>query len=166
MLWVVSSSFTRLSLLCFYYRLIDHINFRRYKFILHIVVIISVLFFFAYVITLSLACRPLSMLWSNDYNPVCFDLGKFLFTVTIINTILELVVAILPVPVIFTMQMSKGQQWSVACLLSLGVLTTSVGCVRTFFVYKALISSDDIVWWSEPHFITSEVENSVALVSF
>jgi hypothetical protein len=106
------------------------------------------------------------MLWSNDYNPVCFDLGKFLFTVTIINTILELVVAILPVPVIFTMQMSKGQQWSVACLLSLGVLTTSVGCVRTFFVYKALISSDDIVWWSEPHFITSEVENSVALVSF
>src|ERR1700753_118525 len=132
MLWVVSSSFTRLSLLCFYYRLIDHINFRRYKFILHIVVIISVLFFFAYVITLSLACRPLSMLWSNDYEPVCFDLGKFLFTVTIINTVLELVVAILPVPVIFTMQMSKGQQWSVACLLSLGVLTTSVGCVRTF----------------------------------
>jgi hypothetical protein len=164
MFWAVSSSFTRLSLLCFYYRLIEHINLRRYRFVLHLVVIISVLFFLAYITALSLVCIPLYNFWSSDIHAKCFNLGTFLFSVTIVSTCLELVIALLPVPIIFTLQMNKSQQWSVACLLSLGVLTTGVGCVRTFLVYKALISSDDLVWWSEPHFISSEVENSVALV--
>ena len=73
--------------------------------------------------------------------------------------------ALLPLPVILNLRLDKRQRWSVVCLLSLGVLTAVVGCVRTYFVYKALVVTLDVVWWAEPHWIASEVENAVALVS-
>jgi hypothetical protein len=82
----------------------------------------------------------------------------------VINTCMESLVAILPIPVIFNLQMEK--RWSVLSLLSLGFLVTIVGCVRTYFVWKGFLDTYDITWWSEQHWICSEVENDLALVCF
>jgi hypothetical protein len=123
------------------------------------------MFNFAYLITLAAACQPIASLWSDNLHPKCIHLGIFLFTCSCITTFLELVMALLPLPVILNLRLDKRQRWSVVCLLSLGVLTAVVGCVRTYFVYKALVVTLDVVWWAEPHWIASEVENAVALVS-
>ena len=88
-----------------------------------------------------------------------------MFIMSIINTTMELVIALLPIPVVFTLQMSRRQRWSVISVLSLGVLVFLVGCVRTFYVYKCLLDTWDITWWTGPHWICSEVENNVAIVS-
>jgi hypothetical protein len=77
---------------------------------------------------------------------------------------MEFFVAILPIPVIFDLRMEKRQRWSVISLLSLGFLVTIVGCVRCYFVWKGMLETYDITWWSEQHWICSEVENDVALV--
>jgi hypothetical protein len=84
----------------------------------------------------------------------------------IINTLLELVVAILPVPVIFRVNMDRRQRWSIISLLCLGILVTMLGIIRCWFVYHALIATDDATWWGEPHWTVSEVENNVAIVSY
>ena len=83
---------------------------------------------------------------------------------SLINTILELVVALLPVPVIFNVNMDRRQQWSIISLLCLGVLVTMLGMVRTWIVWESLIASDDATWWGGPHWTVSEVENNVAIV--
>jgi hypothetical protein len=163
-LWAASSGFTRLSLLCFYYRLTEHIFWRRYKIILHLTVAASAVFSIAYIIALCFACRPVSALWGNQLHPQCIRISDFLFITAVITTILEFVVAILPVPVIFSLEMDRNQQWSVACLLSMGILTTLAGCVRTYYVYKGWVNTYDYFWWAEPHWISSGVENSVAIV--
>jgi hypothetical protein len=156
----------RFSLLCFYYRLIDHISIRKYIWVLHTFVAISVAFLIAYVFALVFSCTPIDAYWTFPPKPgsKCIDVGAFLVSASIINTILELVTAILPIPVVLTLQMEKKQRWSVISLLSLGFLVVIIGCIRTYFVWLSLVGSWDANWWSYPQWICSEVENNVALV--
>jgi hypothetical protein len=79
------------------------------------------------------------------------------------NTFSELIVAILPIPIVFRMKMSTVQRWSILSLISLGFLVAIVGFVRTYYVWL-LFASNDLTWWSGPHWICSEVEISLAMV--
>jgi hypothetical protein len=80
------------------------------------------------------------------------------------NTFSELVVAVLPIPIVYRLKMSPKQRWSVLSLISLGFLVAIVGFVRTYYVW-VLFSSDDLTWWSAPHWICSQVEICLAMVS-
>lgn len=77
---------------------------------------------------------------------------------------MELTLALLPLPVIFSLDLTKRQRWTIASVLSLGVLIFVVGVVRTYFVYKCLLDTWDMTWWATPQWICSEVENNLALV--
>jgi hypothetical protein len=88
-----------------------------------------------------------------------------MFSITIINTILELVVAMLPIPVILSLSMKRRDRWSAISVLCLGVVVFTAGCVRCWVVYQALLGTFDSTWWSGPQWICSEVENNIALVS-
>jgi hypothetical protein len=83
---------------------------------------------------------------------------------SIVNTFLELVVALLPLPVILSVKMTARQRWSIISILCLGVLVFLLGIVRSWFVWHALIATYDATWWGGPHWTVSEVENNVALV--
>jgi hypothetical protein len=134
--------------------------------VLHLTVATSVGLSVAFIVTLFFACTPLSGAWSGELHPQCLNAGHFILATAILTTTLELIVAIIPIPVVFSLEMDRYQQWSVACLLSMGLLTTMTGAVRCHFVYKAWITSHDLFWWSEPNWIAAEVENSVAIVSY
>jgi len=85
-------------------------------------------------------------------------------TMAIMNTIMELMVALLPLPIVFSLNMSRRQRWGVVGILSLGVTVFVVGCVRCWFIYHGFLETWDISWWSGPHWTVSEVENSLALL--
>lgn len=164
-LWSASSGFTRFSLLCFYYRLVQHINWRRSTIVLHVVVVINVIFSVGNMLALCLACRPLNVLWSGELHPKCINLSNFLFSMAVATTVLEFIVAMLPVPVILTLQMDRKQKWSVAALLCMGLFTTLAGCIRNYYVWKGWFSSYDAFWTADPIWLSAEIENWVAIVS-
>jgi hypothetical protein len=85
---------------------------------------------------------------------------------SIVNTLLELVCALLPIPAVLSLQMDRKQRWGVIGVLSLGILVVLVGCVRVYFVHKTMMVSWDTSWWGEAHWITSEVENDLSLVCY
>lgn len=80
------------------------------------------------------------------------------------NTLSEALIAALPIPVLFQLRMKPDQQWAVLILLCLGFLVAVVGSVRTYYVWL-LFSNDDLTWYAGPHWICSEVEICVAMVS-
>lgn len=57
MFWIASSTSTKLSLLCFYYRLIQHVQIRRYRWVLHVFVFIVMAFTVAYIVAFCFVCR-------------------------------------------------------------------------------------------------------------
>jgi rhodopsin domain-containing protein len=114
--------------------------------------------------------RPLYAVWGfpdpSKINSVkCIHTGYFLFAVSVLNTIIELFVALLPIPVVYNLKMGQQQRLSVISILCLGLLVFLAGCVRCVFVYKSLVATWDVTWWSGPQWICSEVENNLALVS-
>jgi hypothetical protein len=101
---------------------------------------------------------------SAEY-PVCFDIGRFMFSCTVINTTLELAIALLPIPAAFHLQLDRRQRWSVVSVLSVGVFVAIIGCVRCYYVYVMAVATYDVTWWAEAHWICSQVEIDVSLVS-
>jgi hypothetical protein len=97
--------------------------------------------------------------------PVCFDIGGYMFACTVINTSLELIIALLPIPAAFHLQLDRRQRWSVASVLCLGVFVAVIGCVRCYYVYVMAVATYDATWWAEAHWICSQVEIDVSLVS-
>jgi len=83
----------------------------------------------------------------------------------IMNTISEIVIAILPVGAVFGLQVDPQQRWSVVGLLSLGFFVAFAGCFRTYYIWKT-VRTYDMTWWSTPHWICSEVEIDTALVRY
>jgi hypothetical protein len=82
-----------------------------------------------------------------------------------LNTFSEVLIATLPIPVIFQINMEPRQRWSVISLVSLGFLVAVVGIIRTVFI-KMEYDSNDPTWMFGPYWICSEVEISVAMVSY
>lgn len=82
----------------------------------------------------------------------------------VLNTLSEVVIATLPVIAVFRLHIHRDQRWSVLGLLSLGYVVAAAGCFRTFYMWKT-ISTWDMTWWSTPHWIASELEIDLALVS-
>jgi hypothetical protein len=97
------------------------------------------------------------------WNAKCLHTGKAMFSGAILNTAAELILAALPIPVVFHLQMSGRQRWVILSILSLGFSVVLVGAFRCYFLWMA-VESYDQAWWAMPYWITSEVEIDTALV--
>jgi hypothetical protein len=109
---------------------------------------------------------PVSAFWTYppDLNATCIHTGDFLFAVSIINTLIELIVVILPLPVLLVLPLDPKQRIPVTCLLCVGLLVPIIGALRCYYVYIDIVVSWDVYWNAEPEWICSEVENYLALV--
>jgi len=77
----------------------------------------------------------------------------------------DVVVNVLPGPIVAMLRIPLRRRFSIGILLSLGTIATTAGMVREFYVYKALIATEDSTWNSLPLWICADVEMYVALVS-
>jgi hypothetical protein len=60
--------------------------------------------------------------------------------------------------------MRRRQRYMVSALFALGYVVTAAGAARVYYTYK-VFSEGDSSWWQYPTFITSTIENNLAIVS-
>jgi hypothetical protein len=99
-----------------------------------------------------------------NYDAKCINDATSMKVAGVLNTFSELIMAVLPFAATFYLKVDRRQRWGVIGLLSLGILVAFCGIFRTFFIWK-LFMTYDLSWWSIPQWISSEVENYMALVS-
>ncbi|QDS68660.1 hypothetical protein FKW77_001990 [Venturia effusa] len=161
--WCTSSTCVRLSILVLYYRLVEHVQVRQHKWILHVTTIFVILIYLTYLGTIIFACVPVKAYFIWPSPDTCL---KELYVVTIlsaINTFSEALLAALPIPVLFQLRMKASQRCEVILLLCLGFLVATVGVVRTYFVYASFVS-DDLTWFAGPHWICACVPSARCLI--
>jgi hypothetical protein len=95
----------------------------------------------------------------------CFNDSLSLEVSAVVNTVSEFWVATMPLLATYRLHVDPKQRWSVINILCLGYLVCIAGCLRTYYIWKA-VSSYDYTWWSGPQWIASELEIDTALVSF
>ncbi|KAK5148889.1 hypothetical protein LTR04_000378 [Oleoguttula sp. CCFEE 6159] len=135
--FTLAATFTRISLLCFYYRLIKDGS-----------------------------VSPVEAYWT--FPPIkgskCLDEGTVTLAAGVINCVADLLVTVLPIPIIMQLQMPIRQRIGVIFLLSLGFIVTIAGVVRTYFIWKSLVNSYDETWFAYPLWIAAAVEIDLAVI--
>lgn len=95
----------------------------------------------------------------------CMDEGISAVWIGGFNTLADLLITLLPIPVILRLQMPRRQRIGVIILLSLGLVVTVAGALRTYYLWYDLVDSYDITWLSFPLWISATVEIYLGLVS-
>lgn len=102
---------------------------------------------------------------SKVYDSKCLDEGTVTLVAGVINCVSDLMLTVLPIPIIWRLNMPLRQRLGVVVLLSVGFLVTIAGIIRTFYIWKALVDTYDETWYSYPLWICAAAEIDLAVVS-
>jgi len=94
----------------------------------------------------------------------CLDEGPVTLVAGVLNCISDLTVTILPIPIIMGLNMPFKQRLGVTTLLSLGLIVTVAGVVRTYYIWRTLMDTYDETWDSMPLYICATVEIDLSIL--
>lgn len=155
-----------MALLFFYYRITQGGSSRSFRIWIHLVAAVSIAVGLLSVFSAIFQCLPIHAMWT--YPPVqgarCIDEGKWTFACGITNTFADLLVVVLPIPIIAKLQLPLRKRIGSIALVSLGFLVCIAGIIRAYFVWL-LIHSYDITWNGYGTFVAATVEIHIGLVS-
>lgn len=98
-------------------------------------------------------------------NGHCLDEGKVMLGGGVVNSVSDLITTVLPIPIVWRLQMPLKQRIGVCILLCLGFIVTIAGSIRTYYTWKSLLDSWDETWYAYPLWIAAAVEIDLGLVS-
>ncbi|KAK4958652.1 hypothetical protein LTR28_005415, partial [Elasticomyces elasticus] len=164
-MFTMAATFTRLSLLSFYFRLVKDSGVRWFAWVLRLSLVWVLGVCVAFVVLTVWQCKPISAYWVYPPMPAgsCMDEGTVTLWAGVINCISDLLVTVLPIPIVMRLQMPLKERLGVVVLLSLGFAVTVAGVVRTYFIWWSLIKSWDETWFAYPLWIAAAVEIDLAV---
>lgn len=149
LLYLIALCLVKFSILVFYLRL-DHRKVTKWViyFLMFTVAGLSIATFFI----LLLICNPTSLYW----NPVaqalhpekCWSTSKqqtFYNAHGILNIVQDAAIYVLPMPMLWRLQVPRRQKLALVALLSFGLISVAAGCVR--FYYVLFLASEADLWW-------------------
>lgn len=117
--WVASVTTIRASVIALYIHIFQT---RSFRIVCYGALAFNVLFFASAVVAECLICRPIAYRW--DYTiqgGTCGNLKARDLSIAVINLIQDAVVVVLPMPVLWRLQMATGRKLIVSCILGLGI---------------------------------------------
>ncbi|KAK5171718.1 uncharacterized protein LTR77_003354 [Saxophila tyrrhenica] len=161
-----AATFIRLSLICFYYRLVKDSGIRWFNWVLHASVLWTLAVGITFICLGIWLCSPVESYWIFPQmdGATCIDEGKTMLGAGVVNTVSDLWVTIVPIPLIMQLRMPLKQRMGVCVLLCLGMIVTIAGALRTYFTWKSLMDSWDETWHAYSLWICAAVELDIGLI--
>ncbi|CAG8389490.1 unnamed protein product [Penicillium salamii] len=102
------------------------------------------LYWVATVFTLSLVCRPIQYNWNRKISGSCGNIRKIQYASAGFNMGMDLLVVLLPLPVVWKLRMSSRKKIGVTTSFAIGILTAGINLAR--IVQTRMCPSDDPIW--------------------
>lgn len=135
----------KLGILAFYYRVFAVPIFRR-------IVIATAAFVFCWgigiTVTLALFCHPIEAFWDSNVKGQCLDLQKFTYFTNISNLITDFWIFLMPVPVIWHLQLQTKKKLLLSLIFCIGLATCVISSLRLTVVFGH--TSPDFTWTFVP----------------
>ena len=119
LLWAMAVTFIRASILSLYYNIFIT---SRFHIFCHVVQAINAAFGAAIILGKCLICRPMAMKWNYNIRGHCGDQTLLDLLIAVLNMILDFSIVVLPMPVLWGLQMSLGKKFALSCIFGLGFL--------------------------------------------
>ena len=84
--------------------------------------ILTIIWSFAVVLVSCLQCQPMAAIWDESVEGSCIDDGAFLVATGVMNMITDLILLVLPLPVIWTMQKTKVERITLGGIYLVGTV--------------------------------------------
>lgn len=136
----VSLIFVKLSLFLQYYRLVDQVP--RYRSLFLVAGFIVMGWTIAMVFTMTFICVPVYAYWDKSVPHVCLSDPVMQLTNSVGNIVTDVMLLLLPMPVLWNLNLPPRQKWGVIGIFSLGFITCIVSLLRVIFVFDHGPSSD------------------------
>ncbi|KAK8063074.1 Satratoxin biosynthesis SC1 cluster protein 4 [Apiospora hydei] len=132
--------FVKLSLFLQYYRLVDQVPRYRPLFLGAGFVVMG--WTIAMVFSMTFICVPVYAYWDKSVPHVCLSDPMMQLTNSVGNIVTDLILLLLPMPVLWRLNLPIRQKWGVIGIFSLGFITCIVSLLRVIFVFDHGPSSD------------------------
>ncbi|ROW14766.1 hypothetical protein VPNG_03832 [Cytospora leucostoma] len=158
--WGLATFFIKLSILFFY---ISIFTFPRLRTAVFIVITLDVALIIVVIFESFLLCRPLAYTWDKTIpGGVCGNSTESYLSVAILNLILDIALVILPMPVLWRLQMPVEKKVAVNAILALGLLICGLTAARI----NSIVSLDamDFTYTVVPDLIFGALEIELGIV--
>ncbi|KAK2768284.1 hypothetical protein FQN54_000137 [Arachnomyces sp. PD_36] len=159
-LWNVG--FTKLSILCLYLHIAPP---SRFQTSVYVLIGITMAWLVSLTITNFLLCIPLRAYWEPTFvgEHKCVDEVGYYVTFTSLDLALDMVIYLLPLPVLIPLKMPKRQKAIVVGVFGLGILVIAAAAIRMPSFVRAS-SSFDLSWEMYDAALWTEIESAVGIV--
>ena len=100
-------------------------------------------------------CNPVSVLWSNLFPKGCINLLNFNYYNAAFHILTDILLAILSIPVLVELQLSRRRKFALAISFGAGIITIAAILTRQILLGKALRGTDFPWAWAPTEFVTN-----------
>ncbi|KAI1095501.1 hypothetical protein F5B19DRAFT_439760 [Rostrohypoxylon terebratum] len=145
-LWAISSSLVKLSILFFYQRVFGILRYVR--FIAWFLIALVIIWMIGVTIAHALECTPIAKSWDVSLPGHCLDTVSLYMVGSISDVVMDFLILILPLPAIARLQMPMSRKIELVLIFALGGLTCVLSLVRFLGAKKVIYDKEDITWIS------------------
>ena len=108
-------------------------------------------------------CSPVSVIWSPTFPVGCINLLTFNYFNAAFHILTDLILAILPIPVLMGLQLSRKRKIALAMVFGAGILTIAATVARQAYNFIAL-TGPDFSWNWAPTELATNLEINMAII--
>ncbi|KAJ5607776.1 hypothetical protein N7537_004395 [Penicillium hordei] len=102
------------------------------------------LYWVSAILTIALLCRPVAYNWNRTISGSCGDVLKIQYASAGFNMGIDLGVVLLPLPIVWRLQMSSRKKIGVTASFAIGILTAGINLGR--IIQTKLCPADDLIY--------------------
>ncbi|KAK0747043.1 hypothetical protein B0T18DRAFT_326855 [Schizothecium vesticola] len=135
MTYKISLQATKVSLLLFYMRIFHHIAW--FKKISLSLIAFLIIYLIATTVTSIVQCTPVALAWDASVDGHCIDLPKFFIFNGVVALLTDLLVLVLPLPLVWGLQLPFSQKLALIPVFGIGIAIVVVSALRLKYLITA-----------------------------
>ncbi|KAL3417394.1 hypothetical protein PVAG01_11394 [Phlyctema vagabunda] len=100
-------------------------------------------------------CSPVSIIWGPTFPAHCIDLLTFNYFNAAFHILTDILLGVLPIPVLRTLQLSRRKKLALATVFGAGLLTIAATVARQVYNFIALTGPDFSWTWAPTELVTN-----------
>ncbi|PVH81178.1 hypothetical protein DL98DRAFT_548618 [Cadophora sp. DSE1049] len=135
--------FTKATLLLIFIRVFT--PFRKTVIFIYAFIVAMLMYYLPVMIIKARICNPIAALWIPDLPAVCLDRVKLFYCDTVMSALTDMVILVLPIPLVWSLKMPLKKKLRIAALLGAGGIATAASVVRLILVFQPNSFNDETV---------------------
>ncbi|KAF1927175.1 uncharacterized protein M421DRAFT_394215 [Didymella exigua CBS 183.55] len=168
--YMICTTLIKISILCFYRRITASLTISFVYWVWGSIIFCS-FYGITFIFLIAFTCHPakgffhiFDVAWISQNELTCRDEGAIIVAVAAISTVQDFIIALLPVFLIWKLQIPRTQKIALCGIFALGLITCVCGILRTYYAAYVYYYTYDITWYAYYGWIWTALEADLAVI--